>query len=159
VAATHYLLGDALDGDPFLLFELRGRSKEQVLEDLGKLRSQHARAASPAPASRESTADAEAIPISALTALGFEQSQQDLPSLSFQLNAPAEPGAVLRQLGEPAGWPLQQSPAELLLPIYERAGAHARALATRSENDAVSTTRRRDMTKQRARRKRTEPDA
>jgi uncharacterized Zn finger protein len=34
VAATHYVLGEALDRDPFLLFELRGRTKEQVLDAL-----------------------------------------------------------------------------------------------------------------------------
>jgi uncharacterized Zn finger protein len=34
VAATHYVLGEALDRDPFLLFELRGRSKSQVLDAL-----------------------------------------------------------------------------------------------------------------------------
>src|SRR6185503_2816767 len=31
VAATHYVLGDAFDRDPFLLFELRGRAREEVL--------------------------------------------------------------------------------------------------------------------------------
>src|SRR5688572_23414272 len=34
VAATHYVLGEALDRDPFLLFELRGRTKQQVLAEL-----------------------------------------------------------------------------------------------------------------------------
>ena len=34
VAATHYVLGEALDRDPFLLFELRGKTKEQVLDAL-----------------------------------------------------------------------------------------------------------------------------
>jgi uncharacterized Zn finger protein len=34
VAAAHYVLGEALDRDPFLLFELRGKTKEQVLDAL-----------------------------------------------------------------------------------------------------------------------------
>src|SRR5204863_883072 len=34
VAATHYVLGEALDRDPFLLFELRGKAKAEVLEAL-----------------------------------------------------------------------------------------------------------------------------
>src|SRR4029079_14567036 len=38
VAATHYVLGEALDRDPFLLFELRGRSKELVLDALRRAR-------------------------------------------------------------------------------------------------------------------------
>ncbi len=34
VAAAHYILGDRFDEDPFLLFRMRGRSQEQVLEGL-----------------------------------------------------------------------------------------------------------------------------
>src|SRR5262252_8626700 len=34
VAAAHYILGEELDRDPFLLFELRGRKKTQVLDAL-----------------------------------------------------------------------------------------------------------------------------
>ena len=31
IAATHYVLGEAFDRDPFLLFELRGRTKDEVM--------------------------------------------------------------------------------------------------------------------------------
>ncbi len=34
VAAVHHVLGDAFEKDPFLLFELRGRTREQVLAAL-----------------------------------------------------------------------------------------------------------------------------
>lgn len=34
VAAVHYLLGDTLDRDPYLLFELRGRTSAQLLAAL-----------------------------------------------------------------------------------------------------------------------------
>lgn len=33
-AALHHVLGDALDGEPFLLFALRGRPREQLLAEL-----------------------------------------------------------------------------------------------------------------------------
>lgn len=39
VAAVHFVLGEAFDRDPFLLFELRGRSREQVLETLRAARA------------------------------------------------------------------------------------------------------------------------
>lgn len=39
VAATHDILGEAPDRDPFLLFELRGRSRSQVLDALRRLRT------------------------------------------------------------------------------------------------------------------------
>lgn len=153
VAATHYLLGDALDRHPFLLFELRGRSKEEVLRELGRLRTLHGPSAPEKNSSQEVPAggDAEGIPASALSAAQFEQASEELPVLSFHLNAPLESAAVLRQIGVPAGWPLEQTPLELLLPIYERAGAYARELATRNAGDMAPP--RREALKPRSSRK------
>ena len=34
VAAVHYILGEQFDEDPFMLFRMRGRSQEQVMEGL-----------------------------------------------------------------------------------------------------------------------------
>jgi uncharacterized Zn finger protein len=34
VAATHYILGEQFDEDPFLLFRLRGRTQEQIMQAL-----------------------------------------------------------------------------------------------------------------------------
>ena len=36
VAATHYILGERFDEDPFLIFRLRGRTQEQVMQELRK---------------------------------------------------------------------------------------------------------------------------
>ncbi len=36
IAGTYYLVAEQLDHDPFLLFELRGLSREQLLKDLAK---------------------------------------------------------------------------------------------------------------------------
>jgi uncharacterized Zn finger protein len=40
IAAVYYLLGERFDEDPFLLFELRGRSKKQVMAELRERRVQ-----------------------------------------------------------------------------------------------------------------------
>ncbi|MGK7918502.1 MAG: hypothetical protein AB4080_00630 [Trichodesmium sp.] len=40
IAAVYYLLGDRFSDDPFLLFQLRGRSKEKILEALRQKRGQ-----------------------------------------------------------------------------------------------------------------------
>jgi uncharacterized Zn finger protein len=34
IAATHYILGEQFDEDPFLIFRLRGRTQEQILDAL-----------------------------------------------------------------------------------------------------------------------------
>lgn len=42
IGAVYYQLGDRFSEDPFVLFQLRGRTKEQILDDLRRLRSQKA---------------------------------------------------------------------------------------------------------------------
>jgi uncharacterized Zn finger protein len=39
IGAVYYLLGDAFSQDPFILFELRGQTKQQVIDALRQLRS------------------------------------------------------------------------------------------------------------------------
>ncbi len=40
IAATHYILGERFDEDPFLIFRLRGMTKEQVMEELRNRRAE-----------------------------------------------------------------------------------------------------------------------
>jgi uncharacterized Zn finger protein len=39
IGAVYYLLGDAFSQDPFILFELRGRTKQEIIDALRQLRS------------------------------------------------------------------------------------------------------------------------
>ena len=39
IAATHYILGERFDEDPFLIFRLRGRTQEQVMQALRQQRA------------------------------------------------------------------------------------------------------------------------
>ena len=39
IAATHYILGERFDEDPFLIFRLRGRTQEEVIQELRKRRA------------------------------------------------------------------------------------------------------------------------
>ncbi|MGC1396123.1 MAG: hypothetical protein WA828_17825, partial [Coleofasciculaceae cyanobacterium] len=39
IGAVYYQLGDRFSEDPFVLFQLRGRTKAQILDDLRRLRS------------------------------------------------------------------------------------------------------------------------
>jgi uncharacterized Zn finger protein len=41
IGAVYYLLGDRFSEDPFVLFQLRGRAKEQIITSLRQLRSTH----------------------------------------------------------------------------------------------------------------------
>jgi uncharacterized Zn finger protein len=126
VAATHYVLGEALDDDPFLLFELRGRSKEQVLAALSQLRSTTA-----GPGTQTGTIEqSNGVALTELAAQNFEQAAMPLPSMQFHFDVPAVAGSLLRSLGQPASWTLNESPSDLLAPVLAQARDHAYACAT-----------------------------
>ncbi|HVZ34444.1 MAG TPA: SWIM zinc finger family protein, partial [Polyangiaceae bacterium] len=122
VAATHYVLGEALDRDPFLLFELRGRSKAQVLDSLRRART-GAEADLAAPSERS------AVPATRFDPADYDRAPASLPALEFSFDAPSTHGAILRQLGMPATWKEAVSPAEALTPLVQQAADAARRLA------------------------------
>jgi len=124
VAATHYVLGEALDRDPFLLFELRGRSKEQVLAALRSARGgQDERDLQP------TAATPATVVLDQLRAEDYDKAQQPLPSLQFSFEESASHSAVLRQLGAPAAWTDEAQPADMLAPLVRAAAENARRIA------------------------------
>ena len=130
VAATHYVLGEALDRDPFLLFELRGRTKEQVLAGLNQLRAQ-----SGATDAGITATVTEVIPTSHVMTLSDLQPQHfengaPLPVMSFNFDSAPAAGALLRSLGKPSSWHVHESPQEIFGPALQHARQLAIELAT-----------------------------
>jgi uncharacterized Zn finger protein len=151
IAAVHFVLGEAFDRDPFLLFELRGRTKVQVLEALRAARggeSDERAAAAPRKGRRASVPDATrmqpdadvetmAVSLGRLAAEDYDSSRSPLPSLRFHFDAPAASGALLRQLGTPNGWNDARTPAERLGPIVHAAAEMARRLALEQTSEGT----------------------
>jgi uncharacterized Zn finger protein len=94
VAATHYILGERFDEDPFLLFRLRGRSQEQILQGLRQRR-----------AGQDIQADEEDEPESvALLEDNLERFWdlgEPLESFGVAIKAPLIELPLLKRLGEP----------------------------------------------------------
>jgi uncharacterized Zn finger protein len=136
IAATHYILGEAMDRDPFLLFELRGRTKAQVLEALRAARGGGEPTAPPSKKRKPNKKEAAARPETAVPRLSlgkveaseYDRLRGELPSLHFSFDAPVAHGSVLRQLGSPAAWQ-GESPEAALAPLIQRAAAAARRIA------------------------------
>jgi uncharacterized Zn finger protein len=134
VAATHYVLGEALDRDPFLLFELRGRTKEQVL---GALRAARAQAGDVEPAAHERNskprtgdeAEVPSVSLGKLRVSDYDKPRAPIPTLHFSFATPPVSGALLRQLGAPPAWSSDTSPVDMLAPIVRAAAEEARRLA------------------------------
>jgi uncharacterized Zn finger protein len=136
VAATHYVLGEALDRDPFLLLELRGRGKDQVLAELRAARAERDEDTAAKPRRRragepDKGAEIEIprVKLGKLSAAEYDRPRAALPALHLALDAPAAPGALLRQLGKPGSWSIDASPVDLLAPLVRAAAERARDLA------------------------------
>jgi uncharacterized Zn finger protein len=123
VAAVHYVLGAAFDKDPFLLFELRGRSREQVLNALSRLRS------SGDEAQGEGAADTTSVAVKRGDPTSYEHLPTPLPALRFGFDPPQVPTAILRTAGAPPAWSLEESPVEFFSELYASSSRLARELA------------------------------
>ncbi len=128
IAAVYFLLGEAFDDDPFMLFRLRGRTQEQVLEGLRARRGaieEEEEEASPDPTAlpAEETAPAP-LPEDPAT---FWRLGQSLDDFQVQPKAPQVPLSLLQRLGQPAF-----APADLrssLSAAYQTVTRRAEALA------------------------------
>lgn len=99
IAAVYYLLGERFDDDPFLIFHLRGRTRDQLI---AALRSR--RAATLVAPGDQAIAEVEAAPPLADLIDTFYQAGPDLASLTISIAAPEVEAGLLWQLGTaPAG--------------------------------------------------------
>lgn len=103
VAAVYYLLGQRFDEDPFLLFLLRGRSREELLSALRAERARHAAARpareNPLPPLAPSAA-AEAAPLPSDPDL-FWSIGEGLEDFTVCIKRPTVPLALIKQAGTP----------------------------------------------------------
>ena len=134
IAATHYVLGEAFDRDPFLLFELRGQTRKRVLDALRQLRAGTSAGAAATDLAAGDAAAVASVSLDKAAAEGFERCRAPLTHLRFRIDAPPIHAAVLRQLGAPPSWSLCESPAEVLGAAYEAGGTLARRLALAGDN-------------------------
>ena len=125
IAATHYVLGEALDADPFLLFELRGRTKEQVLEALRAARVGEA----PVQGGTSTVTEIPKVTLGKMALEDYDRPREALPALHLSFEVPVARGAVLRQLGAPASWSGEALPADMLSPLVRAAAERARRMA------------------------------
>ncbi len=117
VAAVYYLLGERFDEDPFLIFELRGRSKEQISEALRARRTAADAGAGAAvglgPPDVEKAAgllpEEEVEEAEEVTALDgslhtFWYTPLGLPDLALHFDAPPANALPVKRLGTPPFW-------------------------------------------------------
>jgi len=155
IAAVYYLLAEAFDREPFLIFAWRGRPRERLLAELRALRGAGAGTLASG-AIDESDADA-APPVQSeglFGSIGFEgidltgeiteemvsrfwEAGGDLAAVRVEPRAVAMPDAILRDLG-PSGLSAAGRPLEdLLVPAYRAIAAAAVRIAGGEPLDGV----------------------
>jgi uncharacterized Zn finger protein len=99
IAAVYYLLGERFDEDPFLIFHLRGRTREQIIDAL-----RARRASATDDTIEEQAVTAEPVPALADLLATFYQAGPELETITPHIAAPDVQASILRRLGAaPAG--------------------------------------------------------
>ena len=122
VAATHYILGERFDEDPFLLFRLRGRTQEQILQGL-----RQRRAGQDLPQEEEEDAPEIVIPLEE-TLAHFWEAGQSLEALAVAVRPAVIEMPLLKRLGEAAFIPAPGLQS-ILGPAFQKISGAAQALA------------------------------
>ncbi len=93
IAATHYILGERFDQDPFLIFRLRGRTQEQVMQALRQRR------AGDNQTSEKDVEEFEAAPPLEESPSNFWDLRAPLEGFSVAIRPPAIEMPLLKRLG------------------------------------------------------------
>jgi len=123
IAAVYYLLGEEFDRDPFLIFKLRGMSREELVALLGETgrkstpEKPRPRATAPEPQT-EAPVPTEPLP---LDASGFWEGCRLPDDVFGEVRVPRMPAALPKRLGNFPFWRGKERFLEALEEVYEKA--------------------------------------
>jgi uncharacterized Zn finger protein len=128
IAAAHYILGERFDEDPFLIFRLRGRTQEQVMQELRKRR-----------AGDDEIAEEEAEEIKTVIPLeeqiaNFWDVRAPLDGFAVSIHPPAIEMPLLKRLGNAAFVP-DPGLESLLQGAYQAIGEQALKTAFQEQEE------------------------
>lgn len=99
IAAVYYILAERFDEDPFLIFKLRGRSKEEIIQTLRSKRAETLPVGTLVANPAEPTAKAEDAPLLAENPATFWLAGEALATFTVRPVVPAVEKALLKRLG------------------------------------------------------------
>ena len=104
IAAVHYVLADEFDRDPFMIFKIRGRTKEKIVEQVSKQWAKSSgKEKRPLKTSQLKLKEERVIPLKERIP-EFWKSDEKLKTLSFDIQSPEVPLSLIRRLGPPSFW-------------------------------------------------------
>ena len=99
IAAVYYLLAERFDEDPFLIFKLRGRNKEQIISTLRTKRIETLPSES-VPSSASDAAHDDNVPLLENNLDTFWQAGEGLTTFTINPDTPRIDKAILKRLGD-----------------------------------------------------------
>ena len=132
IAAVYFLLAEEFDRDPFMIFKLRGRTKEEIIETLRAKRGVEAAEAEARSLEFTIEADASSPPLEECLDT-FWASGEELAEVRPRLAPPAVDCAVLERLGESPFVIGKANATDLLTTAYQATTRHFLAKALGSE--------------------------
>jgi uncharacterized Zn finger protein len=131
IAAVHYILAEEFDRDPFMMFLLRGKTKEDLLAALRQGRKVTAARGTDEPGSVAGSGPDRPKAPPPLEELipTFWSEQKPLGHLGVSPSGPYVNAAVIRRLGEPPFWREPEDFNKLMEAIYENVTSKALKLA------------------------------
>lgn len=118
IAAVYYILAEEFDRDPFMLFNMRGRTKEEITVSLRKKRAGDEKAQVPQEVKVHAQAE---VPLSADGFWGGGE----LESFSVNITAPDVPAAIIKRLGAPHFWDSKEDFNKKMEKYYKEIGRKA----------------------------------
>jgi uncharacterized Zn finger protein len=132
IAATYYILAEEFDRDPFLVFLLRGRTKDGLIRELSSGRrltkSEAHRAKSQRSQGEESSRDTQ-VPTLEDCLGSFWVEQRPLGPIRVSADRPYVDAAVIKRLGEPQFWREPEDFTKLMEEVYRDVTSRALELA------------------------------
>lgn len=134
VAAVYFLLAEEFDRDPFMVFKLRGKAKEDIIQALRERRTQSAAAEVAQVEDKPSRQPVKASPAPAqldnFWGMGLE-----MAAFRVKIAPPEVPLAILKRLGPPPFWEGKTDVMDILAKVYDLAGKEALRLAYDGDGD------------------------
>ncbi|MCX6694421.1 MAG: SWIM zinc finger family protein [Methanomicrobiales archaeon] len=135
IAAVHFVLAEAFDQDPFMIFTLRGLPRNDLMAGLSARRAADSEVETEekTPAGPSGGPEEKTMTI---TIIGFWGGGEKTP-LVYDLSPPLIPAGIIRRLGKPAFWDNPRDFYEVMTTLYEDVAMQARRTFLGDEEEST----------------------
>lgn len=134
VAAVYFLLAEEFDRDPFMVFKLRGKAKEDIIQALRERRT-HAAESEAVQDEEKPQVLSEKVSTAPARPDNFWGMGTEMASFRVKIAPPEVPLAILKRLGPPPFWEGKTDVMDILAKVYDLAGKEAMRLAYDGDED------------------------